>query len=200
VSAATLVPRPETETVVETALALIDAAGTRERPLRIADLGTGSGALLLALLSELPQAFGMATDISTDALAVARANAVRHGLAARAAFVACGFGAALGGNLDLVVCNPPSIKHGDIALLAPEVHAHDPAAALDGGPDGLASYRTLARDARRLLAPHGHLVVELGADMECEVAALFTKAGLIAEPARRDLAAVARALHVHHAE
>jgi len=200
VSAATLVPRPETETVVEVALALIDAAGARKRPLRIADLGTGSGALLLALLSELPHAFGVATDISTDALAVARDNALRHGLAARAAFVACDFGAALGGNLDLVVCNPPYIRHDDIAGLAPEVRAHDPHAALDGGPDGLASYRALARDARRLLGPHGHLVVELGAGTECEVAELFTNTGLAAEPARRDLAVVARALHIHHAE
>jgi release factor glutamine methyltransferase len=200
VSAATLVPRPETETLVETALALIDAEGERARPLRIADLGTGSGALLLALLSELPYAFGVATDISTSALVVARDNAVRHGLAQRAAFVACDYGAALGGNLDLVVCNPPYIRHDDIAALAPEVRAHDPVAALDGGPDGLAAYRILACDAARLLKPRGHLVVELGAGTECEVATLFTKAGMVTAPARRDLAGVARALHIHHAE
>jgi release factor glutamine methyltransferase len=199
-SPATLVPRPETETVVEAALTLIDAAGPRERPLRIADLGTGSGALLLALLSELPHAFGVATDISMEALAVARDNAVRHGLAQRATFMACDYGAALGGNLDLVVCNPPYIKHDDIAALAPEVRAHDPVAALDGGPDGLAAYRILARDADRLLKPRGHLVVELGAGMECEVATLFTNAGMVTAPARRDLAGVARALHIHHAE
>jgi release factor glutamine methyltransferase len=199
-SAATLVPRPETETLVEAALALVDAAGARAHPLRIADLGTGSGALLLALLSELPNAFGIATDISTAALHVARDNAARHGLANRAAFVACDFGAALGGSLDLVVCNPPYVRHGDIAALAPEVRRHDPIAALDGGPDGLAAYRALARDARRLLAPRGHLVVELGAGTECEVAALFTNAGVVAARARRDLAGVARALHIHHAE
>jgi release factor glutamine methyltransferase len=197
--AATLVPRPESETLVEMALALIDAEGSRPRPLRLADLGTGSGALLLALLSELPNAFGVATDISQAALAVARDNAVRHGLAGRAAFVACDFAAALSGGLDLVVCNPPYIKHGDIGSLAPEVREHDPVAALDGGPDGLACYRALARDVRRLVAPRGHLIVELGTGSVCEVAAMFADAGMVAASPRPDLAGVARALHIHHA-
>jgi release factor glutamine methyltransferase len=197
---ATLVPRPETETVVEMALALIDAEGPRQRALRIADLGTGSGALLLALLSELPNAFGIATDISFGALAVAHDNAVRLGFAGRAAFVSCDFGAALAGSLDLVVSNPPYVKRKDVAALAPEVREHDPPAALDGGPDGLAGYRALARDARRLLKSRGHLVVELGAGSERDVAAVFSQAHLAAGPPRPDLAGVARALHIHHAE
>src|SRR6202011_4182753 len=106
VSPDVLVPRPETETVVETALAALDREGERMRPLRIADLGTGSGALLLALLSELPNAFAVGTDLSTDGLSLARDNAGRLGLAARAAFVACDLAGALAGPFDLVVANP----------------------------------------------------------------------------------------------
>ena len=118
VTPAVLVPRPETETVVETALARLDAAGARERPLRIADLGTGSGAILVALLHELPQAFGIGTDCSVAAIETARENAQRLGVAARAAFVACNFGAALAGGFDLIVTNPPYIATAEIAALA----------------------------------------------------------------------------------
>ncbi len=197
---ATLVPRPETETVVEAALALIDAEGLRTRLLRIADLGTGSGALLAALLVELPNAFGIGTDVSLPALAMARHNAVRLVLDKRARFVACDFGAALDGGFDLVVSNPPYIASGAIAALAPEVRDHDPSLALDGGPDGLASYRALASDAARLLAPGGHLIVELGAGAAAGVTALFETAGLVPSFPRRDLAGVARVLHIRRAE
>ena len=148
-NADTLVPRPETETVVEAALAAL--SGARGRALRIADLDTGSGALLLALLSELPAARGVGTDISVAALSCARANAAALGLAGRASFVACDHGAALGGaalggGFDLIVANPPYVASGDIAALAPEVRDFDPRAALDGGADGLAG---LSRDRRR---------------------------------------------------
>src|SRR5437764_317181 len=112
----TLVPRPETETVVETALAQVKAKS--HEPLRIADLGTGSGAILAALLSELPHAVGVGTDLSVAALTLARENCRALGLGARAGFVACSFGAALGRGFDLVVSNPPYIKSGDIAGLA----------------------------------------------------------------------------------
>jgi len=198
--AATLVPRPESETVVETALALVDAQGLRRHRLRIADLGTGSGALVAALLTELPQAFAAATDISVAALAVARGNCVALGLGERVGFVACQFGAALRGAFDLVVANPPYVRSGDIAALAPEVCEHDPAVALDGGPDGLAAYAALARDAARLLGPRGHLVVELGAGMAAEVAALFAAAGLNPLAPRPDLAGIARALPICRTE
>lgn len=193
VTPAVLVPRPETETVVELALALIDRDGPRSRTLRIADLATGSGAILLALLSELPDAFGVGTDIATDALAVARRNAGRLGQTGRAAFVACHYGAALG-TLDLVVANPPYVAHGEIAALAPEVRDHDPHRALDGGPDGLEAYRTIAADARRLLAPGAHLVVEIGAGQEHAVTQLFAERGLVIREQRSDLAGMARAL------
>ena len=165
VTDATLVPRPETETIVEAALAAIDDGGPRTRTLRVADLGTGTGALLLALLSELPHAFGIGTDTSVAALSAARSNAERLGLARRAGFVACDFGTALAGPFDLVVVNPPYIASAEIAALPPEVR-RDPRLALDGGADGLDCYRAVTGDARRLLSPTGQLVVELGFGQE----------------------------------
>jgi release factor glutamine methyltransferase len=193
VSRSTLVPRPETETVVEAALAAIDEGGPRSRALCIADLGTGSGALIVALLTELPNATGIATDISADALVTARDNARRLGLHTRAHFAAGDFGAALARSFDLVVSNPPYIMSGDIAGLAPEVR-HDPRRALDGGADGLAAYRTIAGQAAGLMKPQGHLVVELGMGQEASVAALFRAAGLAPRPAHADLAGISRAL------
>lgn len=193
--AATLVPRPETETVVEAALAALDTGGPRTRALRIADLGTGSGALLLALLSELPDARGVGTDLSTAALAVARDNAGRTGLAARAYFVAGDFGAPLKGGFDLVVVNPPYIASAEIAALSPEVR-HDPLLALDGGRDGLDCYRAIASDTRRLLKPTGHLVLELGIGQGAAVKAMMDAEGLVAGTARHDLAGIPRALPV----
>ena len=191
---ATLVPRPETETVIETALEAIDGGGPRARALRIADLGTGSGALLIALLSELPNALGIGTDVSPQALAIARDNAGRHGLGSRAQFTACDFGAALAGGFDLVVCNPPYVASGDFAALAPEVR-HDPHRTLDGGADGLTCYRAIALQAPRLLAPGGYLAVELGIGQHKVVAGLFESSGLMLSPARADLAGIPRALH-----
>jgi len=190
---ATLVPRPETETVVEAALQAIGLAGPRGRALRICDLGTGSGALLVALLHELPYAIGVGTDISPEALAAARDNADRLGLLRRAEFVTSDFGAALAGMFDLVVSNPPYIESGVIATLDREVR-HDPRRALDGGADGLDCYRTIAGQAAKLLKPGGHLVVELGIGQEDAVATLFRAAGLVPLPARLDLAGVPRAL------
>lgn len=192
--ATTLVPRPETETVVEAALAATDVGGSRSRALRIADLGTGSGALLLALLSELPNGFGVGTDTSLRALLVARDNARRLGFSARAAFLACDMAAALGGPFDLIVSNPPYIASGDIAALAPEVRDFDPHAALDGGPDGLDCYRAIAAAAPVLLAPGGGLLVELGVGQARAVAALFSAVGLAPAPPHPDLNGVPRAL------
>jgi release factor glutamine methyltransferase len=195
VTPATLVPRPDTETVVEAALAAIEAGGSRQRALRIADLGTGTGALLLALLSELPNALGIATDLSVAALGVARDNARQLKLDARARFAVCDFGAALRGGFDLVVVNPPYVASGELAGLSAEVR-HDPQLALDGGVDGLSAYRALAADARRLIVPGGHLVVELGAGQDAAVTTLFRTAGLECLPARPDLLGIARALPV----
>ncbi len=179
-------PRPETETVVEAALAAIDPHGSRGRALRIADLGTGSGAILLALLSELKNAFGVGSDLNPRALVMARDNARRLGLH-RAAFVACDLAAALRGPFDLIVSNPPYIASGDIATLAPEVRLFDPRLALDGGADGLNFYRAIAAAAPALLAPEGTVVVEIGAGQAEPVAAIFAAAGLAPSAARPDL-------------
>ena len=191
----TLVPRPDTETIVEAALESLDITGPRSRALRIADLGTGSGALLLALLSELPNATGTATDINLAALRTARGNAERSGLARRAHFVACNYASALAGDFDLVVSNPPYIPSNDIAGLDIEVRDHDPLRALDGGNDGLDAYRIIAPEAARLLHPGGMLVVEVGHDQSDTVAGLMTSAGLtLPRPPKTDLGGVRRAV------
>jgi release factor glutamine methyltransferase len=194
-SAETLVPRPDTETLVELALEMLRANPAPNRPWRIADVGTGSGAILLALLSELPDASGFGTDVSAAALQTARANAIDLGLAARAIFIACDYAAALTGHFDLIVSNPPYICSADIASLAVEVRNHDPHLALDGGADGLDAYRVLIAQATRLLAPSGALVVEAGQGQSGQIEAFMTAAGLIPERApKADLAGIPRAV------
>jgi release factor glutamine methyltransferase len=194
-SAATLVPRPDTETVVELALEMLRASAPSGHPLRIADLGTGSGAILLALLSELPDAFGYGTDLNAEALRTAECNAVHLGLASRAAFVACDYAAALSDTFDLIVSNPPYIRSADIADLATEVRDHDPLRALDGGTDGLDAYRALIPQAAQLLAPGGVLAVEVGEGQSADVERLMTSAGLTLEgPPKADLAGIRRAV------
>jgi release factor glutamine methyltransferase len=192
VTPAVLVPRPDTETVVETALSLVERDGPRSRRLRIVDLGTGSGAILIALVYELGNASGIGTDCDTAALATARANALRLRVAGRASFVACDFGAALAGGADLVVANPPYIATEEIAALAPEVRDFDPRGALDGGPDGLRAYRAITTDAGRLLAPGAHLVMEIGAGQAEAVSALAAAAGLGSIAVAPDLAGIGR--------
>ena len=194
-SAATLVPRPDTETVVELALEMLRPSADLDRQPRIADIGTGSGAILLALLSELPEACGVGTDISVAALRTASRNAVDLGLAGRAGFVACDYAAALSGKLDLIVSNPPYIRSADIAGLSIEVREHDPLLALDGGMDGLDAYRALIPQAARLLAPGGALVVEAGHGQSGEIQGLIDAAGLTCErPPKVDLAGIRRAV------
>lgn len=194
VTPSVLVPRPESETLIEAALAALGANASRRRSLRIADLGTGSGALLLALLSELPHAYGVGTDRDISALMTARDNAGHLGLAARAQFVASDFGTALEGGFDLVIANPPYVRTEDIERLAPEVSAFDPRCALDGGPGGLASYRAIADDSVRLLAPSAPLVVEVGEGQARAVGELLQYVGLAVETVANDLAGTARAV------
>jgi release factor glutamine methyltransferase len=197
-SSATLVPRPDTETVVELALELLRAGGDLTRPLRIADLGTGSGAILLALLSELPAAEGIGTDISGAALRTAAANAARAGLSERATFIACDYARGLSGSFDLIVSNPPYIRSADIGGLAVEVRDHDPLAALDGGADGLDAYRALIPQAASLLSPGAALVVEAGKGQSGPIQDLMTAAGLTPATApRADLAGIPRAVAGH---
>ena len=194
-SAATLVPRPDTETVVERALEILRAENAINRALRIADLGTGSGAILLALLSELPDAEGIGTDISAEALDTAQANAAQLNLADRASFIRCDYATGLSGRFDLIVSNPPYIRSAEIAGLAPEVRDHDPALALDGGADGLAAYRALIPQSVPLLVSGGALIVEAGQGQSGPIETLMTGAGLTVDSRPKpDLAGIFRAV------
>jgi len=193
-SEATLIPRPDTETVVERALELFREQPTSHRP-RIADIGTGSGAILLALLHEIPEAFGVGTDLSLSALGTARGNAAALGLADRAAFVACSYAAALSGPFDLVVSNPPYIPSAEIPKLSVEVREHDPHLALDGGNDGYDAYRALIPQAAERLAPGGALIVEAGQGQARNIETLMTAAALsVDRPPKADLAGIPRAV------
>lgn len=194
-SAETLVPRADTETVVEAALDVLRAEGRMQAALRIADLGTGSGAILLALLTELPAATGVGTDLSAAALDTAKTNAQRLGLAPRAHFLVGDYADGLSGPFDLIVSNPPYIRSTDIATLTPEVRDHDPHLALDGGRDGLDAYRRIAPQAAALLADGGLLVLEIGQGQDLAVNRLVTAAGLtVMGPVRADLAGIGRAV------
>jgi release factor glutamine methyltransferase len=194
-SAETLVPRPDTETVVELALDMLRERTSANVPLRMLDIGTGTGAILLALLSERPEAFGVGTDISVAALTTARCNATALGLGRRTGFVACSYAAAIDAPFDVVVSNPPYIPSADIAGLAIEVRAHDPFLALDGGEDGLTAYRALIPQAAHLLCDGGILIVEAGYGQSGEIRGLMRAAGLdTSAPPKADLAGVPRAV------
>lgn len=160
---ATLVPRPDTEILVETALAWIDRQGRRDEPLRIIDIGTGSGAILIALLSALPNAIGLGIDLSEEAARAARDNAARLGFSARSQF-AVGRWAECCGPVDVIVSNPPYIASDVIRTLDREVRDHDPMLALDGGADGLDAYRAILGDLGRVMAPAGAAFLEIGFD------------------------------------
>jgi release factor glutamine methyltransferase len=174
IDASTLDPRPDTETLVEAALGLVD----REAPLNILDLGTGSGCILITLLAELPRASGVGVDVSLGALELARANAQILGVGDRAAFLASDWLEAVEGSFDLVVANPPYLSAADMAALSPEVRDHDPAPALDGGPDGLSAYRRIVPGLRKALRPGGFALFEIGPDQARAVARLLADAGL----------------------
>jgi len=163
ISPDTLDPRPETELLVETVLDHAKAAGLGRAPLRILDLGTGSGCIMGALLAELPQAHGIGLDRSAAALAIARDNFSRLGLLDRASFLCANWMSAIGGGaFDVIVCNPPYIAPSEICQLQPEVSAFDPRLALDGGADGLEAYRIIVPQAFAALRQGGLLAVEIG--------------------------------------
>jgi release factor glutamine methyltransferase len=191
-NADTLVPRPETETLVEAALAIFPE---RDTPLRVLDLGTGSGILLAAILSERPHASGVGVDHSESALGIARENLEALGLAARTQLIRGDWGAAVGDTFDLVVANPPYIGSKEIPSLAREVREHDPHFALDGGADGLDAYRKIIAELPHLLSRNGAAVLELGIGQEATVSELASAQGLfVTGPTRRDLGGVPRAL------
>lgn len=178
-----LIPRPDSETLIVAALEVFKA------PRRILDLGTGSGALLLAALSEWPEATGLGVDASAAALAVAAGNAERLGLGARAAFRLGNWGEGLTEKFDLVLSNPPYVE--DNAELSPEVRDHEPASALFAGPDGLDDYRRLLPQLPGLMSSEGVAIVEIGSTQAEAVLALARAAGL-SGAVRQDLAGLDR--------
>ena len=191
VSPEVLIPRPESELLVEMVRErLPDPAA----PLRILDIGTGSGCLLVTLLTLFPAAFGVGTDLSLAALRLARANAARHGVGERAGWVCCRWAEALAGPFAVVVANPPYIATGELAVLQPEVRDFEPRLALDAGPEGLDAYRALAREIPPLLAEGGIAVLELGRGQGGAVAGLMREAGLEVVEIRPDLAGIGRAI------
>jgi release factor glutamine methyltransferase len=192
-------PRPDSESLVEAVLELVDARGDRDAPYRLLDLGIGSGCLLLALLAELPAAHGVGVDRSVAAVACAHANAARLGLGRRATFLVGDWGRPLDGDFDVIVSNPPYIAEAELAALSPEVREHDPALALIGGVDGLDGYRRLAPDLSRLLAADGVGFVECGRGQAAAVAAVLMAAGLESGGAWPDLGGATRCISVHAA-
>ncbi len=189
VTADTLDPRPDTETVVEAVLARLDG---RDAPLSILDLGTGTGCILLALLSELPHASGLGVDISRAALRVAESNAAALGLDHRGRFAFGDWGRGIDGLFDAIVANPPYIPNQDIGGLETEVAAFEPRCALAGGPDGLDCYRSLAPDVARLLRPGGIAALEVGHGQAEAVGLIMRNTGLTLLGVRPDLAGVER--------
>jgi len=197
VTPAVLIPRADSETLIEAALACFSERGQVRRVL---DLGTGSGCLLLATLSEFGGAVGIGVDRSAPAARLARDNAKRCDLAPRAAFVVGCWAESLDGAFDLVLCNPPYIESDALPGLMPEVSRHEPRAALDGGRDGLAAYRAILADLPRVLAAAGAAVLEIGAGQADAVADLAVVSGLRVETIRPDLGGHPRAVVLRHAK
>ena len=188
VSGATLIPRADSETIVEAALATSPGADS------VLDLGTGTGCLLLAVLSELPGAWGLGVDRSAAAVALAARNAVANGLAARAFFVCSDWAAPIRGRFALILANPPYVESQAIAGLMPEVAKFEPISALDGGRDGLDAYRALMPGVAASLAPGGAVVLEIGAEKRAPVTAIAAGQGLFVAEVRADLAGIPRAM------
>lgn len=195
-NAATLDPRPETELLVGEAIAFAE----HKRSPRFVDLGTGSGAIAVAIASAIPKARGFATDISEEALAAARANAERHGVAARIDFRQGIWWQAVPHTelFDLIVSNPPYIAREEIATLQPEVRLFDPKLALDGGWDGLEAYRAIASQAARRLNPGGLVLLEIGANQGETVTRIFSRAGFGRVEVQKDLAGLDRLVIASH--
>jgi release factor glutamine methyltransferase len=188
VTPATLDPRPDTETLIDAALSLMPPRA------RILDLGTGTGAIAVTLLAERPDASGVATDLSPEALAVAARNAALNGVADRLRLLEGSWFTPVSGVFDIIASNPPYIPVGDIAGLSPDVRNFDPRLALVGGDDGLDPYREIARNAARHLAERGHVLVEIGAGQADDVEAIFAAAGFTSHTRHRDLGGHVRCL------
>lgn len=197
-NAGTLEPRPETELLVDLALGAMPAGG------RLLDLGTGTGCIPIAVLANQPDATAVAVDLSAMALEAARANAERHGVRERIAFLEGNWFEPLSSEgrgeaaFHLIVSNPPYITSAVVETLAPEVKDFDPRLALDGGPDGLAPYRIIAAGSAPWLAPNGRVLVEIGYDQGAAVCALFLEAGFDDVAVHPDLNGLDRVVSAHH--
>lgn len=192
VGPATLVPRPDTEILVEAVLEALAADGAGDAPVTIADLGTGTGCIVVSLVAALAEATGVGIDLAPEAIEIARGNAATAGVAGRTRFVAGDFSVAAGGDFDVVVSNPPYIESGAISGLDREVAAYDPHLALDGGPDGLDAYRRIVALAPEMLKVQGLLAFEVGLGQAGEVGRLMAEAGFAGIEVRRDLGGVER--------
>lgn len=195
-SAGTLEPRPDSETLIEAAL--IHLAARRHEALRMLDLGTGTGCLLIATLREFPEATGLGIDLSPDAVVTATSNAERNDVTQRAAFIQGDWTHGISERFDLILSNPPYIGSDEIAGLDRNVREHDPLLALDGGPDGLDAYRALAAALPGHLNPGGIAILEIGAGQEEAVVTLMRQAGLDHLDSRQDLGGHIRALVFRH--
>ena len=189
VNASVLDPRPDSETLVAAVLAQYPEPDT---VVKIADLGTGSGCLLLSILNERPGAEGVGVDISESALSIARENAQRFGLAARANFIQSDWESRLGGTFDIVVSNPPYIPTAAIEDLAPEVARFEPRGALDGGVDGLDAYRHIAAVLPQILKPNGFVALEIGHGQDASVTRILRDSGIRIVGLEKDLAGIPR--------
>jgi release factor glutamine methyltransferase len=196
VSAAVLIPRPETEGLVEAALALLAANGAASP--RVLDIGTGSGCLAVTIALERPDLAVIATDVSGDALAIARANAARHGVDARIEFHEAAFAGDLVDAVDLIVTNPPYVAERDRGALSADVRDYEPSLALFGGDDGLDVIRALVRHAARALRRGGWLVMEIGQGQAAAIEAIVRHAGFDLHGTRLDLAGIPRVVVAHH--
>ncbi|MDX1402846.1 MAG: peptide chain release factor N(5)-glutamine methyltransferase, partial [Kiloniellales bacterium] len=191
ISPAVLDPRADSETLVE---GLLESITDRSEALRVLDLGTGSGCLLLALLSELPSACGLGLDISHEAIAVAKENARALQLDRRASFKVADWQDGIGEGWDVILSNPPYVSSRDIARLSPEVRDYDPHDALDGGEDGLDAYRQIVALAAGALTSCGLLALELGIGQAAEVRNLLASTGFASGQAKRDLGGIDRVI------
>lgn len=190
----TLVPRPDTECLVDLVLDHVRRRNLADAPLVIADLGTGSGAILTALLHALPEATGVGIDCSAAAIATAEANFVRHNASGRARFAVGNWLDDEAGPFDVIVSNPPYIPTADLAGLEPEVRLHDPLRALDGGESGLDAYGAILKSGAGKLVPQGCLAFEVGQGQAGDVAALARQAGYSILEVRADLSGIDRAI------
>jgi release factor glutamine methyltransferase len=194
VSGATLDPRPDSESLIEEVFRLLPDKNTE---LKILDLGTGTGCLLLTLLAEYPNAQGTGVDISEDALNIAKNNAIKLGLANKSEFILNDWAARLGGKFDIIISNPPYIKNSDIEDLAPEVSTYEPRLALAGGDDGLDCYRKLAFQTKDILNENGYIIFEFGKGQENDLRKILEQAGMRFVSLKNDLTGTPRCIVVN---